>query len=136
MCRWLSVKIFISGLAVAISTFTVAFTAVPAAGQSARADEAVAKIDGHVITRGDLYAKGAGTLLQQRFDNYRAERDTLGRVIDDQLLELEAHRRNIAVAQLIEQEVEHKVKDPTDAELQVFYEGAQTDQSFESLREQ
>src|SRR5476651_1759352 len=106
MSRLRAVKICISGLAVVIATFAAAFTAVPAAGQSAKADEVVAKIDGHVTTRGDLYAKGASTLLQQRYDNYRAERDTLGRVIDDQLLELEAHRRNITVAQLIEQEVD------------------------------
>ena len=50
--------------------------------------------------------------------------------------ETEARRRSLTTQKLIEQEIDAKVKDPTDVELQVFYEGAQTDQTFESVRAQ
>ena len=112
-------------------------TLMPAVlAQSGKPDEPVARINGHVMTRGELNEKAAATLLDQRYNFYRVERDTLGRILDDQLLEQEALHRGISTAQLIEQEINTKVKDPTDAELRVFYEGAQTDQTFESLRSQ
>jgi predicted DsbA family dithiol-disulfide isomerase len=104
--------------------------------QAPNPDLPVARINGKVLTRNDLYSKGDPAVLEQRYDTYRVERDTLGRVLDDQLLEQEAHRRNITTAQMVDQEINAKVKDPTDAELRVFYEGAQTDQTFESLRSQ
>jgi predicted DsbA family dithiol-disulfide isomerase len=106
------------------------------AAQAPSADEAVAKINGRTVTRAELYEKQATTILQQRYDAYRAERETLGQLIDNQLLETEARRRSLTTQKLLEQEIDAKVKDPTDAELQVFYEGAQTDQPFESLRAQ
>ena len=107
-----------------------------AADESPKSDDAVAKVNGRTITRAQLYDQGAATLLQQRYDFYHAERDTLGRVIDDELLAAEARRRGITPEQLVDQEINKKVQDPNEAELRVFYEGAQTDQSFESLRPQ
>jgi predicted DsbA family dithiol-disulfide isomerase len=123
---------WIAALILGISLATVTFGAV----DNPKADDAVAKINCRIVTRSELFDKGASTLLQQRYDNYRIEREELGRVIDNELLELEAHHRDITVAQLIEQEINSKVKDPTEEELRVFYEGAQTDQTYESVRAQ
>ena len=122
----------ITGLILSVALATATYGAV----DNPRADDPVAKINGRVFTRSELFDKGASTLLQQRYDNYRIEREELGRVIDNELLELEAHHRDITVAQLIEQEINSKVKDPTEEELRVFYEGAQTDQTYESVRAQ
>ncbi len=114
----------------------VFYSCICAAAQTPKLDDNVAKVNGRVLTRTELYDQGAKTLLQQRYDFYRAERDALGRVIDDQLLEQEAGRRNISVAQLLELEVTSNIKDPSDSELRVLYEGAQTDQPYEALRAQ
>jgi predicted DsbA family dithiol-disulfide isomerase len=123
---------WIAALILGISLTTVAY----GAGDNPKADDAVAKINGRIVTRSELFDKGGSTLLQQRYDNYRIEREELGRVIDGELLELEAHHRGITLAQLIEQEINSKVKDPTEEELRVFYEGAQTDQTYDSVRAQ
>ena len=106
------------------------------ADESPKSGDAVAKINGQVLTRLQLYDQGAATLLQQRYDFYHAERDTLGRIIDDELLAAEARRRGLTTEQLVDQEINKKVQDPREAELRVFYEGAQTDQSYESVRPQ
>jgi hypothetical protein len=104
--------------------------------QSAKLDEVVAKIDGLAVTRSELYEKESGALLQQRYDNYHVEREALGTLIDDELIAAEAHRRGITVQQLTQQEIDSKVQDPTEQELLVFYEGVQTDKTYESLRAQ
>jgi protein-disulfide isomerase len=101
-----------------------------------KTDEALAKIDGRVVTRSELYNQKANMLLQQRYDFYHAEREALGQMIDDELLAIEARHRGVTVQQLVEQEVAGKVKDPTDEELKVFYEGVQTDQTFEQVKGQ
>jgi protein-disulfide isomerase len=104
--------------------------------QTSTADEPVARINGRILTRAEFNNKGDATLLQQRFDAYRAERESLERIINDDLLAQEAKRRNLTTEQLLQQEVDSKVKDPSDAELRVFYEGAQTDQPYEAVRSQ
>jgi protein-disulfide isomerase len=108
----------------------------PVHAQSAKLDDAVAKIDGRMVTRSELYEKESGSLLQQRYDNYHVEREALGALIDDELIAAEAHRRGITAQQLTLQEIDSKVQDPTEAELLVFYEGVQTDKTYESLRAQ
>jgi protein-disulfide isomerase len=101
-----------------------------------KTDDALAKIDGRVVTRSELYNKKANMLLQQRYDFYHVEREALDRLIDDELLETAARHRGVTVQQLLDQEVNGKVKDPTDEELKVFYEGVQTDQTFEKVKGQ
>jgi protein-disulfide isomerase len=108
----------------------------PAFAQSPKVDDVVANINGRVVTRSELFAKEAGTLLQQRYDNYHVEREALDTLIDDELIASEARHRGLTVPQLIEQEIDSKVKDPTEEQLQVFYDGVQTDKTFESLRGQ
>jgi protein-disulfide isomerase len=104
--------------------------------QSAKLDDVVAKIDGRAVTRSELYGRESGTLLQQRYDNYHVEREALGTLIDDELIAAEARRRGITVQQLTQQEIDSKVQDPTEQELLVFYEGVQTDKTYESLHGQ
>jgi protein-disulfide isomerase len=99
-------------------------------------DDAMAKINGRVVARSELYDKEASTLLQQRYDHYRAEREALDRLIDNELLETEARHRGVTVQQLIAQEITTNVKDPTEEQLEVFYEGLQIDQTFEAVKRQ
>jgi protein-disulfide isomerase len=104
--------------------------------ETPKVDEALARINGRVVTRSELYDQKANLLLQQRYDFYHNEREALAQMIDDQLLQTEATHQGITVQQFIEREVSAKVKDPTDAELHVFYEGVNTDQTFDQVKGQ
>lgn len=104
--------------------------------QAPKSDDAVAKINGRVVTRSELKKKEAGKLLQPRFDFYHAQREALDQLIDEELLQNEATHRGVTVQQLLDQEVTSKVKDPTEDQMAVYYEGLQTDQSYAALRGQ
>ena len=117
-------------LGAAFSPFPQGFAQTP------KVDDAVAKINGRTVTRSELEQKEAGKLLQPRFDFYHAQREALDQLIDDELVQNEAAHRGVTVQQLLDQEVTSKVKDPTEDQMAVYYEGLQTDQSFAALRGQ
>src|SRR5437773_7673407 len=71
----------------------------------------VAEVSGQKLTRAELEQKQAAKLLDARYQHYLAERDALDRVIEDQLLEMQARREHISVDDLIRREVTSQVKD-------------------------
>ena len=95
----------------------------------------VAEVGGDKITLTDLEQKESGNLLQARYQYYVAERKVLEQFIDDQLLKKEAARQNLTVEQLLDREVKNKVKDPTEDQIQVYYEGLNKDEPYDSARE-
>jgi protein-disulfide isomerase len=100
----------------------------------ASAEEVVAVVDGKPVTRADLESKEAAKLLSARDQYYKAQREALDHLIDDALLEMEVQREKVTVQQLLETHVTSKVKDPTEDQLEVYYEGVQTDQPFSDVR--
>lgn len=114
--------------------------AVPTPSQSqetrpAPSDEVIATIDGKVVTRADLERREAAKLLPARDQYYKAQREALDLLIDDALLEKQAQKEQVTVQQLLEVHVNSKVKDPTEDQLEVYYEGVQTDQPFAAVRD-
>jgi len=97
--------------------------------------EVLAIVDGKVLTRADLESKQAAKLLPARDQYYKAQREALDQLIEETLLEMQAQREHLTVQQLLEKHVSSKVKDPTDDQLQVYYEGLQTDQPYAAVRE-
>ena len=97
--------------------------------------EVLAIIDGKQLTRAELESKEAAKLLPARDQYYKAQREALDQLIDESLLEMQAQREKLTVQQLLEKHVISKVKDPTDDQLEVYYEGVQTDQPFPAVRE-
>jgi len=94
----------------------------------------VAEVNGQKLTRAELVQKQAAKLLQARYQYYFAEREALDQLIDGRLLEIEARRENLSVEQLLQREVTSKVKDPTELQLQVYYEGMHTKEPFAAIR--
>ena len=78
--------------------------------------------------------KQAGKLLQAQYKYYLAERDALEQYIGDQLLELQAKKEGVTVDELFKRHVSVNVKEPTEDQLRFYYEGVQTDESYESAR--
>ena len=94
----------------------------------------VAKVGGSNLTMADLQRKEGGKLLQAEYQYYLNERKALEELIDNQLLADEARRRNISVDELLNTEVYKSVKDPTEDQLEVYYEGLDTQEPYEAVR--
>jgi protein-disulfide isomerase len=96
--------------------------------------QVVAKVSGESLTMADLQQKEGGKLLQAEYQYYLNERKALEDLIDNRLLADEARRRNIPLDQLLDTEVYKGVKDPTEDQLEVYYEGLDTQEPYEAVR--
>jgi predicted DsbA family dithiol-disulfide isomerase len=105
------------------------------AGAQQNNSAVVAEIGSQKLTRADLEQKQAAKLLQARYQYYLAEREAVNQLIEDHLLEMEAQREHMTVEQLLERKVTSQVKDPSEDQLQVFYEGLRTEEPFATVRE-
>jgi protein-disulfide isomerase len=101
---------------------------------SVDAGQVIAKVGSSYLTLGDLQKKEEGKLLQAEYQYYLNERKALEELIDNQLLTDEATKRNIPFDQLLETVVYKEVKDPTEDQLHVYYEGLDTQEPYESIR--
>ena len=99
-------------------------------------DSVIAEVDGSKLTLGDLDQKEGSKLLQARYEYYEAQRKALDDLIDQRLLEEQARKEHITVDQLLDREVNSKAKvEPTDDQLRVYYEGVDTDQPYEAVKD-
>jgi protein-disulfide isomerase len=115
------------GLGIALGAFSV-----PAVGQDS--SSVVAEIAGRKITAEELGEKEAGKLLQARYKYYLAQRDALEHFIEDQLLEMQAKKESVSVDELLKRHVSINVQEPTEDQLRFYYEGVQTDDTYEVAR--
>jgi protein-disulfide isomerase len=97
--------------------------------------QVVARVSGADLTLTDLKQLEGGKLLQAQYQYYLNERKALEELIDNRLLADEARKRNISLDQLLNTEVYKGVKDPTEDQLEVYYEGLDTQDSFASVRD-
>ncbi len=93
-----------------------------ACSQNTSADKqpALAVVDGVPITDEELDIQGK--LVQIRQQEYELRREALDQAIEKRLLEAEAKRRNVGLDELLQAEVRSKVAEPTDLEVETFYE--------------
>jgi protein-disulfide isomerase len=98
------------------------------------ATQVVASVSGTNLTLADLQQQEGGKLLQAGYQYYLNERKALEELIDNRLLADEARKRNISLDQLLNTEVYKGVKDPTEDQLEVYYEGLETQEPYESVR--
>jgi protein-disulfide isomerase len=115
------------GLGVVLGMFSI-----PAVGQTDSG--VVAEIAGRKVTTEELEHKQAGKLLQPKYKYYLAERDVLDQYIDDQLLEMQAKKEGVTLDELFKRHVAINVPEPTEDQLRFYYEGVQTDESYETAR--
>jgi protein-disulfide isomerase len=105
--------------------------------QQSENTEPVAEVKGHKLTIADLEQREGDKLLQARYQFYLTERKALDDLIDDQLLQDEAKRQNLTLDQLLEKKVYSEVKDPTEDQLRVYYEGiGESQDTYEQVRQQ
>jgi protein-disulfide isomerase len=137
--RWAAVAF--AGLLVAsgITLWRLAEPEVRAADAPASLDpEVYAVVGGQPITREEVEASVAGDLLKLEQERHTTLEKGLEGLIADRLATLEAEQRGITVDELFQQEIAAKVAQPTDEEVDAFYEAnkAQIRQPKEEIADQ
>ena len=105
---------------------------IPGVGQDS--SDVIAEIGGRPVTAGELEQRESSKLLQARYKYYVAERDALEQYIDDKLLEMQAKKESLSVDELLKRHVTVNEPEPTEDQLRFYYEGVQTDESYETAR--
>jgi protein-disulfide isomerase len=100
------------------------------------AQNPLATVDGAAIRESDLNVRGQ--LLQLEQQAYQIRLRGLEEAIAKRVLEKAAATRKLTVEELLQQEVESKVPDPSPAEVEAFYLGQRDrlQQPLEAVREQ
>ena len=106
------------------------------ASPHANSDGLIATIGGQPIYEQDLLPKLAPKLLELRTQEYQMKSTALEDLIGQRLLEAEAKKRGLSTEKLLEQEVESKVADPSDAEVEGYYLAIknQVNQPFQDVK--
>jgi protein-disulfide isomerase len=98
-------------------------------------DPAIAEINGKTIHLSDLEHQFSTSLFQARSAYYDTERKVLDQFVDQYLLDEQARKENLTVAQLLEKHVDSTIApDPSEDALRVYYEGVDSTESYEALR--
>ena len=84
--------------------------------------EPVAVVDGQAISAEELETSVQGQLTRLRNQEYEIKSKALDNLIEQKLLAAEATKRGVTVEKLW-QDVDSKVTDPTDAEVEAYYLG-------------
>jgi protein-disulfide isomerase len=101
------------------------------------ADDPVAMVGGQPISEEDLLHALGPQLLQLRNQEYEVKSKALESLIRHRVVEVEAERRNISADALINREVDSKVADPTDGEVEAYFLGQnRSGMRLEDVKEQ
>src|SRR5262249_37487144 len=90
-------------------------------GSTPKKDPPLATVDGQAITDDDLAPLVASQLRPLREQEYQIKKKALDSLISQKVVEVEAKKKGLTTEKLLEQEVDAKVPDPTDAELNAVY---------------
>jgi protein-disulfide isomerase len=91
------------------------------AAETPKRGDPVATIAGQPVYEDDLLPSAASKLMPLRNQEYQIKKQALESLIDQRLLEAEAKKKGISTDKFLEQEVDAKVADPTDAEVNAYY---------------
>jgi protein-disulfide isomerase len=93
---------------------------VPSVGNGQQ-QEPLATVDGEPVNELDLLKLAGSQLAQLRNQEYQIKSGALQEVIRQKLLEREAKKRGVSSEKLLEQEVNAKVPESTELEIEAFY---------------
>lgn len=84
--------------------------------------DTVAEVNGQAITNQELMTKIKSRLSRIENQIFDIKEDGINQIIEEKLLEAEAKKRNITVQELLKTEVQDKISDVSDKEIQDFYD--------------
>lgn len=92
-----------------------------ATGENA-SDRVLAVVGGVEITEAEVEATVASEMLKIERQRQELLERGLSQLVDEKLIELEAEKRNVSVESLLETEIASQISEPTDQEVDAFYE--------------
>jgi protein-disulfide isomerase len=97
-----------------------------------------ATVDGQPITEDDILPQVQGQLRPLREQEYQIKKKALDDLINQRVVEAEAKKKSLSTEKLYEQEVDAKVPEPTDVELNAIYtmQKEQINRPFEEVKAQ
>ena len=109
----------------ALLLFSVSFAATTVAQKTdtPNTKQPVATVDGQNIYDEELASSVEGQLQPLRSQEYEIKRKALDSLIEQKMLESAAKKKGLTTDKLLEQEVNSKVGEPSDAEIQGYYLG-------------
>src|SRR6266436_4617771 len=110
-----------------------AFFAATSLAQNAetpKSKQPVATVDGQPIYDEDLAASVEGQLQPLRNQEYEIKRKALDSLVEQKMLEAAAKKKGLTTEKLLDQEVNSKVAEPSDAQLEGFYVGVKVTLPF------
>jgi protein-disulfide isomerase len=98
----------------------------------------IAIVAGQPIYEQDLMSVAGPSLLELRKQEYKAKSEALDKLIRKKLVEAEAKKRGLTADELLKQEVDSKVADPSDDEAKGYYLAvkSQTTLPFDQIKPQ
>jgi protein-disulfide isomerase len=98
----------------------------------------LATVEGQPVYEQDLMSVAGPNLLELRNQEYKVKSDALTKLIRKKILEAEAKKKGLTTEELLKQEVDSKISDPSDAEARGYYFAAksQTTLSFDDVKPQ
>jgi len=95
----------------------------------------VAEVGGVKVTMAELEKEESAKLLAAHYTYYQAETKALEELVDKRLIEQKAKSEHLTVDQLMDRDIKSKVTDPTEDQMKVYYEGLETEQPYEQVRQ-
>jgi protein-disulfide isomerase len=106
------------------------------AGPTPNGNLVLVEVDGVKLTLADFEAKRPAGLFQARNNFYEAERKAVDEFVNEYLLNREAQKEGTTAADLLERHVNGEgFKTPSEETLRVYYEGVDTTESYEAVRD-
>ena len=96
------------------------------AGTSSRESKTIATLDGQPILEDQIPSSVRAQLQKMKQDENALEQRGLNAVLEQKLLESEAKRKGVSIADFLASEVDGKVPDPTPSEVEAYSLGRQT----------
>src|SRR5216683_752061 len=128
-------KILLSNLSLCS---TLSLACFGQAAPDSNSSDSVATVAGQPVSEQELLdALGPQKVMQMRKQEYETKSAALDSLIRLKLVQAEAKKRGISAEELIKQEVESKVSDPTDGEVEAYFWGQnRAGASLEEVKEQ
>lgn len=121
-----------------VASLLFVFTCGAQSGAPAKNAAPVASVDGQAITDDDLAPYVQAQLRPLREQEYQIKKKAIDILISQRVLEAEAKKKGLTTEKLLEQEVDAKVPEPTDVELNAIYavQREQLNRPFEEAKPQ
>jgi protein-disulfide isomerase len=107
-----------------------------AAEPAASGDGVVLVIDGVKLTMAEIETTHPAGMFQARNTFYEAQKKAVDEYVNEYLLERQAKKEHVTVTELLNRHVNIAAgKDPSDEALRVYYEGIDTPESYDAVRD-